>query len=129
MKRLVIIFLMVLPLLLGQTIIKDNHVSIAWDPVISADNDIISYEIFITQSGDYVAAQSIGQTELLEFDVEIPNEGNWIIGVRTVRTIIENNEVLYSEINWSDQNGEATPNPFIVRWYMVPAAPNNLRTK
>ena len=89
--------------------------------------DTISYEVFIAPLGDYPAAQAVGQTELLAMDVMIANEGDWVVGVRTVRTITSNGEVLYSEINWSDINGLATPDPFVVRHYEAPAAPSNLR--
>jgi hypothetical protein len=127
MKKILLIFLLVLPLLLGQTIVRDNPVSVAWDEVTPMGGDTISYEVFVAPVGDYQAAQSVGETDLLTMDVTIANEGDWVIGVRTVRSITSNGEILYSEINWSDVNGLATPDPFIVRHYAVPAAPSNLR--
>lgn len=127
MKKILLIFLLVLPLLLGQTVVRENPVSVAWDEVLPMGDDTISYEVFVAPLGDYPAADSVGQTELLTMDVPLPGEGDWVIGVRTVRTITSNGEVLYSEINWSDVNGLATPDPFIARWYAAPAAPGNLR--
>ena len=129
MKKILLIFLLVLPLLLGQTAVRDNPVSVAWDGVLPMGGDTISYEVFVAPVGDYQAAQTVGQTDLLEMDVPLASEGDWVIGVRTVRTIISNGEVLYSDINWSDVNGLATPNPFFLRWYAVPAAPSNLRSQ
>ena len=127
MKKILLIILMVLPLLLGQIVVRDNPVSVAWDAVASMGGDTIAYEIFIAPLGDYASAQSVGQTVLLDMDVTIASEGDWVIGVRTVRTITVNSEILYSDINWSDVDGLSTPNPFIVRWYAAPDAPNNLR--
>ena len=129
MKKILLIFLLVLPLLLGQTVVRDNPVSVAWDEVAPMGDDAISYEVFVAPVGDYPAAQTVGQTDLLEMDVPLASEGDWVIGVRTVRTIVSNGEILYSEINWSDINGLATPDPFIARWYAAPAAPSNLRSQ
>jgi len=127
MKKILLIVLMVLPLLLGQTVVRDNPVFVAWDSVAPMGGDSITYEVFLSSLGDYAAAQSLGQTDLLEMEVTIVGEGDWVFGVRAVRTIIANGEILYSDINWSDVNGLATPNPFIVRWYGAPDAPFNLR--
>jgi len=33
----------------------------------------------------------------------------------------------YSTINWSNENGEATPNPFVLEHYIAVDAPKNLR--
>lgn len=129
MKKLLLILLLCLPLLIGQTVIRDNPVSIAWDVVVPMGGDTISYEIFVAPLGDYASAQNVGQTDLLETEVTIASEGDWVIGVRTVRTITANGEILYSDINWSDIDGLSTPNPFIVRWYSVPDAPDNLRVQ
>jgi len=129
MKKILLVILMVLPLLLGQTIIRDNPISVAWDVVMPLGGDTISYEVFTAPLGDYAAAQSVGQTALVEMDVTISGEGDWVIGVRTIRTITENGEILYSDINWSDVNGLATPDPFIVRHYAAPDAPGNLRVR
>lgn len=129
MKKISLIILFVLPLMLGQTIVRDNPVGVAWDAVAPMGGDTISYEIFVAPLGDYAAAQAVGITSLLEMDVTLPGEGDWVIGVRTVRTITTNGETLYSEINWSDVNGLATPNPFIARWYADPAAPGNLKAR
>ena len=127
MKKLLLILLLCLPLLIGQTVIRDNPVSVAWDAVIPMGGDTISYEVFLSPLGDYAAAQSLGQTDLLDMEVNIASEGDWVIGVRTIRTIMANGEILYSDINWSDVDGLSTPDPFIVRWYAAPVAPGNLR--
>ena len=42
-------------------------------------------------------------------------EDSYIVGVRTVRTV--NGIKYYSEINWSNVNGESTPNPFYLEYY------------
>ena len=129
MKKLIFILILVLPLLLGQTIVRQNPVTVEWDQVLPMGDDIISYDIFVAPIGDYASAQLMGTTDLLEMEVTFPDEGDWVVGVRTVRTIISNGEVLYSDINWSDQNGESTPNPFTARWFIVPGAPSNFRIR
>lgn len=127
MKKIFLILLMVLPFLLGQAVVRENPVSIAWNPVAAMGGDAISYEVFIAPIDDKAAAESIGLTDLTEMEISINVEGDWIVGVRTVRTITESEEILYSEINWSDENGINTPDPFFIRNYIAPAAPINLR--
>jgi hypothetical protein len=127
MKKIVLIVLMCLPLLLGQTIVRQETVSVAWDAVTPMGGDTISYELFVAPLGDYASAQSVGTTILLDDDITVPSEGDWVVGVRTIRTITANGEILYSSINWSDVDGLATPNPFFIRWYVAPVAPENLR--
>jgi len=42
-------------------------------------------------------------------------EDSYIVGVRTKRVV--NGIAYYSEINWSNVNGESTPNPFYLEYY------------
>lgn len=59
--------------------------------------------------------------------VTFPSEGKYAVGVRTKKSI--DAEELFSEINWSYENGEMTPTPFVVGYYTSPAAPVNLRLR
>ncbi len=77
--------------------------------------------------GDKTNFTIVGETGSLLYSVTLLSEGDWVIGVRTVRTINSNSERLLSLINWSDVDGISTENPFFIRYYEVPVAPENLR--
>ena len=101
-----------------------------WDPV--PDSGAISYEIYVSPYPvvdplDPGAHTLVLETPETEAVVTFPSEGKYAIGVRTKKSI--DGEELYSEINWSHENGEMTPNPFIVGYYTGPAAPVNLRLR
>jgi hypothetical protein len=116
----------------SQTIIEANAVQVAWDEVTTLDNgdpiptgSIIAYEVFVAPSDDKAAAVSQGEVTGTSYTVQLPGEGVFVVGVRTVRVV---DSVRYeSEINWSDENGAATPDPFLVRLYLPPAIPTGLR--
>ena len=67
------------------------------------------------------------ETTDTEAGITFPSEGKYAVGVRTKKSI--DGQELFSEINWSYENGEMTPNPFIVGYYTSPAAPVNLRLR
>ena len=66
-----------------------------------------------------------GETSELTFTLTFTVEGEYVIGVRTVRTTPIG--VVYSEINWSDVNGVSTPDPFVVRYIVPIPEPEGLR--
>ena len=59
--------------------------------------------------------------------VSFQAEGRYAVGVRTKKSI--DGEELYSEINWSAENGVNTPDPFIAEYYTGPAVPVRLRLR
>ena len=121
LKRLTIV-LMLLPFLFGQVIVREKTVTVAWDLVTGEG---ITYEVFIAPSSDKATAQLYSSTDLLEMIVDLPAEGQWVIGVRSVKSAL--GDTLYSGINWSDANGEATPVPFVLRYLEDPDAPKGFR--
>lgn len=127
MRKVFLIVLFCLPLLLGQTVIRQNPADIAWDAVAPITGSTITYEVLVASLGDKTSFTIVGETGSLLYSVTLLSEGDWVIGVRTVRTIDSNSERLLSLINWSDVDGVMTPNPFIIRYYEVPVAPENLR--
>ena len=127
MKKILLIILICLPLLLGQTIVRQSSVDIAWDSIAPITGSTITYEILQAPLSDKASLEIVGETTLITYSVIFSSEGDWVIGVRTIRTIDSNGERLLSDINWSDVDGLATPNPFFVRWYVAPDAPENLR--
>ncbi len=128
MKKIVVL-LILLPLLLAQTVVYYDVVPIAWDAHAAIANSTVTYEVMRARVGAPGSAVVVGETALLEYDVPLLLEGDWIIGVRTVRTIDANGDKFYSPINWSDVNGVWTPDPFIVRYYTVPSMPESLRLR
>jgi hypothetical protein len=112
---------------MGQDIYYANQVTVAWDQV--SDTGTISYEIFVAPYPlpdplDLGTLDPPIETTALEATVSFSVEGSYTVGVRTKKSI--NGEILFSDINWSHQNGAATPNPFIVGYYIPPAAPLGL---
>ena len=130
MKKIILLLLLCLPLLIGQQPIYDNVVEIAWDAVAPATGTKISYEVFYAPLADQSAPTLVGSTAGLGYTISITDFGDWTVGVRTVQTVIATGAVQVSAINWSHENGLATPNPFFLRRnppFPDPAAPVNLR--
>ena len=128
MKKLTLILVLALFALsgFGQEIAFGNTVPVAWDPV-AVDAGSVSYEVYLTPY-PFTAGQeeSIGRTTSTEMDITVP-EGTWMVGVQSIKTA-EGAEYR-SEINWSHVNGEATPIPFLLRWYIAPSEPLGLRLR
>jgi hypothetical protein len=129
MKRAILIAVLIvlmLPFLLGQTVHYTNQATILWDPVTPLGGDTIEYEVFWDDGSGEV---SLGLTNLTEYSITFTVEGTYKVGVRTVRTIVDTGDVYYSDINWSDVNGEWTPDPFVIRFHVPPDAPRGLRNQ
>jgi hypothetical protein len=127
------VLLLVVVLAFGQTPIYTNQVTVAWDEVAPLEpSDVIAYEVFrspfpITgDRQDPADHESLGELTPTSMSITFAVEGDYVIGVRTVR-MVSGGEIVYSDINWSDENGEFTPNPFIVKFYKAIQRPKNLR--
>jgi len=130
MKKLLILFIFMIPFLLGQQVIYDNTVTIAWDAVAPVSGSTITYEVAFAPLDNLGNIIIAGETELLEYTVTVTTSGDTVIGVRTIQAINSTGKIYYSKWNWSHQNGEMTPNPFILRpAYSGPDAPANLRVQ
>ncbi len=116
-----------LPLLLGQAVIRQSSVDITWDAVSVILGSTITYEVVRAPVGDKGNFDIVGETAIVSYSISFVSEGDWVVGVRTVRTIDSIGERILSDINWSDVNGTFTPDPFMVRYYMDPPVPQNLR--
>jgi len=133
MKRLFAIGLVLLlaaTCVTAQTVHYRDTATLAWDAVVQTNVQVgidgegepvveevqaIEYEVFRTPYpvADRSSGTLLGMTSLLEFDITIPDDDQaYAYGVRTVYTTVAAT-VVYSEINWSDQNGEWTPDPFL----------------
>jgi len=129
-KKIILLILLMIPFLIAQQAVYDNVVDIAWDAVAPAAGTAISYEVFYAPLADPSDARLIGDTADLEYTISITDFGDWTVGVRTIQTVVATGAVQVSEINWSHENGLATPDPFFLRRippYPDPAAPVNLR--
>lgn len=127
MKKLIILFVAMLPFLLGQATVYYDVVPVAWDGIAPIAGSTLTYEVFRAPFGNENAKELMGETVDFEYSVSIDGAGEWIVGVRTVET--RGGQKFYSVINWSHENGIFTPNPFIVRRPSTLPAPTGLRLK
>ena len=120
---LFILMLIVLSLGYTQEVINTNQATVTWDEVTGITG-IVSYEVF---ARNRITAEEVSLTfvDIPPVVVTVPGEGDWDVGVRTIRQI--DGQILYSEMNWSNVNGVWTLNPFFLRYYIPPAPPENLR--
>ena len=124
MKKLyLILILIVFTIGYSQEVINTNQATVTWDEVIGISG-VISYEVFVRNR---VTAEEISLTfaDAPPVVVTVSSEGDWDVGVRTIRQI--DDQTLYSVMNWSNVNGVWTPNPFFLRYYIPPEPPMNLR--
>jgi hypothetical protein len=104
-----------------------SQITVAWDVVDpSLPNDVISYIVRV-KNATTGEEQIVGETSELNYTITFTTEGRYYIGVSTKRITGDMTE-LESEVNWSNENGEATPNPFGVVFYVIPEPPPNLHT-
>ena len=124
MKKLyLILILIVFTVGYSQEVINTNQATVTWDEVIGMTG-VISYEVF-ARNRITLEEASLTFVSVPPIVVTVPNEGDWDIGVRTIRQI--DGQTLYSIMNWSNVNGVWTPNPFFLRHYIPPVPPKNLR--
>ena len=117
----------------AQQVIPTNQITIVWNESDSVSTlpGTYSYEVFSmpetldrTVETNWVA---VGEVSVLTSTVTFTVEGKHIVGVRTKRVLADGVTVLYSPVNWSDENGVNTPNPFVVFYGINPSEPPNLR--
>ena len=114
-----------------------NQATVAWDAVNTLSDgsalpagDIVKYRVYLANAitdPNKANPALIDETDLLQFTLTLNAEGRYLIGVQAVRYDSALAELGTSEINWSDVNGAATPNPFGIVHYFNPAIPMNLR--
>ena len=125
MKKTLIILLAVLLIGLSigysQELVIGTQQTISWDAV-SVSQGTISYEVGLRDSSNSVTV--LGETTDLSYTFDVPSGDTYVVGVRT-KLVLDGN-TYYSDWNWSDVDGESTPNPFVLL-QAVPA-PLNLRS-
>jgi len=134
MKKLLIASLMSIFLMVSTvwaiTWHTANQITVAWDAVTTVTApDILKYGVYTKMlPGD--ATVFLGEQDGLSAVITFEIEGKYIIGVTSVRYVdvgTPEEKRLESEINWSDENGENTPDPFGSSYYITPGPPKNLR--
>lgn len=136
MKKLfaiaLITMLLVFAVGISQETIYTNQATVAWDAVTTLDDgsqipaeNTVMYEVWIRKETEETF---IAETDLLEYTITFSEEGTYEVGVRTMRYVADG-EVIKSDINWSDVNGTATPNPFVIKYYKGVPVPENLRSQ
>lgn len=117
--------------LFAQDFVDTNQVTVEWDEVLPIDPaDIIAYEIFrapypfIGDRQDIIPLENLGVSMPTQKIIAFSIEGEYIIGVRTVRDIKGQGVFKYSDLIWSDIDGVP---PFVIRYYITPDSPASIR--
>jgi len=107
-----------------------NQITVAWNAVTTVTApDVLKYGVY-TKRLPNDAPVFFGEQDALSALITFEAEGKYIIGITTIRYVDQgapDEQRLESEINWSDVNGESTPNPFGSSYYTTPESPKNLR--
>jgi len=142
MKKILLSLLIVTFLGMGSAYSLDNwkdtnQVTIAWDQVTTlSDNSMLpaghslKYKIYLANAvtdPDKTNPAELGETDQLNYTITLNVEGKYLVGVSTTRYDETGAFLNESEINWSDVNGESTPDPFGLRHWFRAAVPKNLR--
>lgn len=115
-----------------------NQATVAWDAPTTLESgdpipaeDTLKYEVWIIREadvGDSTKAVFIEETDQLQSTITFAEEGRWFVGVVSVRYPMGETEgIRATTINWSNENGDATPNPFGIKYFAPPAGVTGLR--
>jgi hypothetical protein len=113
-------------------IVYTNQVTVGWDAVTKlADGtniptgDAVAYQVY-TKKGTGAEAL-VGEVNSLQQTITFTVEGEYLVGVRTKRTIT-GGVTVYSSITWSNSTDvAAVPSPFSVGYYLPPGAPRGFK--
>lgn len=135
---ILMLLILMVGLVFGQDIVDTNQVTVEWEASTGFDDglpfnsdDIIAYEIFrasypfIGDRQDIISLENLGFTSTLQMTITFTVEGDFVIGVRTVRDVHGGGVFTHSNLIWSDIDG--MPVPFVVRYYKVPASPASIK--
>ena len=120
----------------AQDFVGTNQITVACDPVAPIlPTDIIAYQWFRTpyplvgDRQDPNAHEDLAITIPMEVTITFTIEGEYVIGVRTVRGVEGVSIPSYSDIIWSDVDDPvgSVPVPFIVRYLESAEVPVNFR--
>lgn len=101
-----------------------NQVTFAWEVNATAEvQGELTYEVFQAAPGR-ADPVSLGTTDAPSMVVTLTEEGQFVLGVQTIRTV-DGQEVSRSPVSWSDDPAQAAA-PFGVMYYRAPR-PTGLR--
>lgn len=133
MKKFIVTLLMT-ALFLGNTLAfaidwhTADQITIMWNAnaqVVAPD--VLTYGVYkrMLPSGQPVFVE---ETDTLTSTITFDVEGRYTVGVTSIRYVGgAEGERLESSVNWSDENGASTPNPFGASYFVIPNPPLNLR--
>jgi hypothetical protein len=116
-----------------------NQATVQWDAVATLENgdplpagNTVAYRVYLANAvtdpnKDNPTNLTPTPISQLTMTLTLNVEGKYFVGVQAVRYDESGTEIGVSTINWSDVNGAATPNPFGLVHYLLPATPMNLR--
>jgi len=110
-----------------------NQGTVAWNATTTLENGDPIPEGSTVEYGVWTRNEAgvenrVGTTSELQFTFTFVEEGKYVVGVSSKRMV--NGEMVgESATNWSDVNGESTPNPFGFTYYSNPAPPVGLQIK
>ena len=109
-----------------------NQITVEWDAVTTVTApDVLKYGVY-TRMLPNAEPVLLNEQDTTAVTITFEAEGKYIIGVSTIRYVNQGTpeeQRLESEINWSDTNGESTPNPFGSSYYITPESPKNFRVQ
>jgi len=118
---------------------KTNQATVAWDAVTTLEDgtvipagDVIKYNVYLANfktdpNKENPSLLTTTPIVDLQYVITLNTEGRYLVGVSAVRFDSEGTLLEESEVNWSDTNGEYTPNPFGIVHHVPPGKPKNLR--
>lgn len=136
----VISFLIIPSFVAAQEWITANQASVTWDKVTTFTNgkaipedNIIEYKIYLsdllTDPGHENPIEA-GSTNSVEYTITLGEEGQYFVGLQTIRKLSDGTIVGESVIGWSDDpaivHNEST---FGLRLFFPPPLADNLRPK
>ena len=134
MKRAILLFALLLLVGLagyGQaTPHWANAAVVEWDaPTALSDGspipagEVVLYDVLVAPMADRASFIAQSQVSVAESPVTAPGPGDWLVGVRSVRIIDE--QQLPSTILWSDD--PSNPEPFFLRYALPYGEPGSIR--
>jgi archaellum component FlaF (FlaF/FlaG flagellin family) len=137
---LILSLFLVLPnLAFSQTWVTANQATVSWDAVTTLSNgtpvptnDIIEYTVYLSNAITDPAKTNpaeVATVSTTEQVITLVDEGQYFVGLKTVRSLVDGTVIGESDIGWTDDsaivlNGET----FGVRYFLSPNAPINVRS-
>ncbi len=115
-----------------------NQTTVTWDAVTTLSNgtplpedNIIEYAVYLSNAvtdPDKTNPAEIGIAGVTEHIITLVNEGQYFIGLKTIRKLADGSVIGESDIGWTDDpliaaNGDT----FGIRYFLSPSGAKNIR--